>query len=138
MTSQLSLLVPSWISLQYTKRRDRTSDEYEKLFWAFDEVDDLCTTSPNEAWEFILSVWKEDQSNVIAENLSAGPLEDLLSMHGETVIDRVEDMARKDPSFAFLLGGVWRNKMSEAVWSRVMAIRDRHGWDGIPPASSAK
>jgi hypothetical protein len=80
--------------------------------------------------------WKEDQSNVIAENLSAGPLEELLTKHGGTVIDRVEVMAKEDPTFAFLLGGVWRNEIAEAVWSRVLAVRDRHGWDGIPPAAS--
>jgi len=39
---------------------------------------------------------------------------------------------RHDPAFASLLGGVWRNAMSEAVGSRVQAVRNRGGWDGEP------
>ncbi|HUV96794.1 MAG TPA: hypothetical protein VMV98_04925, partial [Acidobacteriaceae bacterium] len=58
--------------------------------------------------------------------------EDLLAKHCEIFIDRVEAEARKDPRFAKLLGGVWQNKMSDAVWKRVQAAWDRRGWDGIP------
>ena len=88
--------------------------------------------SPDEARDFIVSVWCVDQSPIIAENLSAGPLEDLLTMRGGIVIDRIEAKAKQDPTFAVLLGGVWRRGISEVVWSRVLAIRDRSGWDGIP------
>jgi hypothetical protein len=136
MNLQRAPLLLSWLAFQHAADRDSGSAEYNELFWAFQEVDELCRTSPNEAWEFILSAWKADQSKVIAEILSAGPLEDLLAKHGDTVIDRVEVMAKEDSTFAFLLGGVWRNEMTDAVWSRVLAVRDRHGWDGIPPATS--
>ncbi|WP_233840417.1 DUF6869 domain-containing protein [Dyella sp. 2HG41-7] len=112
------------------------STEHEQLFWAFEEVDELCRSSPDEAWAFIVAAWNMDKSQAVAENLSAGPLEDLLATHGEYVIDRVEAHAAADPSFAFLLGGVWRNVMTEDVWSRVERVRDRRGWDGLPfPAS---
>jgi len=66
------------------------------------------------------------------ENLSAGPLEDLLAMHGPAIIDRVEAEAARDPTFAKLLGGVWQNRMTDEVWARVQAARDRRGWDGNP------
>jgi hypothetical protein len=126
-------LVSTWLALQYTGRQqDTRPNDFEALFPAFDEVYELCSTSPDEAWNFILAAWRTDQSSVIAENLSAGPLEDLLAKHGDLVIDRVEAEAKRDPTFAFLLGGVWRNAISEAVWSRVSAIRNRQGWDGIP------
>jgi hypothetical protein len=124
--------------LQYAGRHDEHSKEYDDLFWVFGEVAELCTSSPREAWDFIVAVWSADQSPVIAENLSAGPLEDLLAMHGDVVIGWIEARVKEDPAFAFLLGGVWRNEISEAVWSRVLAIRDRRGWDGIPKTNNSK
>lgn len=27
----------------------------------------------------------------------------------------------------------WQYAMSEAIWSRVQAVWDRRGWDGVPP-----
>jgi len=59
-------------------------------------------------------------------------IEDLLSMHGDKFIDRIEAEARTDPSFAKLLGGVWKSQMSDQLWERVQAVWDRRGWDGIP------
>ena len=66
--------------------------------------------------------------------LSAGPLEDLLAYHGHLIIDRVEAEARRKPLFAKLLGGVWQNIMPDDIWTRVQAVWDRRGWDGIPEA----
>jgi hypothetical protein len=80
----------------------------------------------------ILSIRSRDQSIHIEQVLSAGPLENLLALHGEGFIDRVESEAQRDPSFAKLLGGVWKNRMSDEVWQRVQAVWDRRGWDGIP------
>lgn len=129
MDSSQSSLLSAWLAFQHTARG---SADHESLFWAFEEVDELCRSSPDEAWSFIVAAWATDQSKAIAQNLSAGPLEDLLARHGESVIDRVEAEARVNPTFAFLLGGVWRNEIGKAVWSRVVAARDRRGWDGIP------
>jgi hypothetical protein len=80
----------------------------------------------------ILAIHARDQSVYIDQVLSAGPLENLLALHGENFVDRVESEARTDPSFARLLGGVWKNRMSEAVWQRLQTVCDRRGWDRIP------
>jgi hypothetical protein len=87
---------------------------------------------PEILWAMILAIHSRDQSIHIQQVLSAGPLENLLALHGENFIDCVESEARTDPSFARLLGGVWKNRMSEGVWQRVQAVCDRRGWDGIP------
>jgi hypothetical protein len=63
--------------------------------------------------------------------LSAGPIEYLLAKHGEQFIKRVEKETKADPFFARLLGGVWKNAMTDSVWSRLQAVCDRRGWDGI-------
>jgi hypothetical protein len=55
-----------------------------------------------------------------------------LAQHGDNFIDRVEAMAQSDPEFAKVLGGVWQNSMSDALWQRIQVVWDRRGWDGIP------
>jgi hypothetical protein len=95
-----------------------------------DRGDDLVRRDPDSAWFLILEVLRRDASPQVLEILSAGPLEDLLAKHGPSVIERVESEARANPPLASLLGGVWRNAMTQDVWDRVKAVWDRRGWDG--------
>ena len=120
--------VRDWIALMHAAPE---SPEHQRLFPVYDEVCVLVEERPVEAWEFILAVLASDDSTPILETLSAGPLEDLLVQHGTRVIERVEAQARRDPRFAGLLGGVWRNTMPEEVWQRVLQVRDRRGWDEV-------
>jgi hypothetical protein len=133
MTVGNATLLGAWLEFQRVRRG---TPEYEALFWAFEEADELCRNDPEGTWDFILAAWKLDQSKAVAQNLSAGLLEDLLARHGEVVIDRVVAEARSNHSFAFLLGGVWKSQMTEAVWSKVQAAWDRRGWDGNPLSPS--
>ena len=64
--------------------------------------------------------------------LAAGPLEDYIAKLGETVIEQVESRATTDPKFRTLLGGVWRNNMSEDVWRRVQACWGQSEGDDGP------
>ena len=87
---------------------------------------------PEILWVMILAIHERDKSIHIDQVLSAGPLENLLALHAEGFIDRVVSEANRDPSFARLLGGVWKNRMTEGVWQRVQAVRGLRGWDGTP------
>jgi hypothetical protein len=107
------------------------SPEYNASAWATDTYDFL-NEDPETLWLLILAVHRKDQSPRTQALLSAGMVEDLLSMHGDKFIDRIEAEARTDPSFAKLLGGVWKSQMSDQLWERVQAVWDRRGWDGIP------
>lgn len=75
----------------------------------------------------ILAVIGPDVSNRLFAVLAAGPLEDLLSNHGQALIDRVEAQARSNPSFALLLGGVWESSIDEDVWARMQTVA-KGGW----------
>ena len=55
--------------------------------------------------------------------IAAGPLEDLIAGYGAIYINRVEELARKNPRFNYLLGGVWKNSSSEDIWERVEKAR---------------
>ena len=68
---------------------------------------------------------EDDDPDNLLGNLAAGPLEDLLAYHGSEMIDEVELLARRNPDFSYLLGGVWQNLMSDDVWKRVQAAASR-------------
>jgi hypothetical protein len=128
MTDQdAQLLAAEWIAFW---KSPEGSNQRELLSWTTDKEWELVRESPQDGWRLILAILQLDNSSEIQEVLSAGPLEDLLSYHGEAMIDAVEREARRNPRFAMLLGGVWKNSMSEAVWSRVQAVWNRKGWDG--------
>jgi hypothetical protein len=112
-------LVNGWIAMHEHYRDKGVDDNY---FWAFEKLDNLCKNTPELAWEIILGILEADSSESILENLSAGPLEDLLVYHGESVIEFVEVQAEKDPVFRKLLGGVWENAISADVWDRVQRL----------------
>jgi len=124
-------VVRDWIALQHA---EEGSPEYERLLDAHESVSDLVEEKPDLGWLFILEVLKIDSSTAVRETLSAGPLEDLLTQHAVQMIERVENEARSNPQFASLLGGVWKNAMSDDIWERVQKVWDRRGWDGIPAA----
>ena len=121
-------LVAAWIECQTAEPGTARNEE---LFWSFEQLWELCREDPETAFDVILCILQANNTSAIEEVLSAGPLEDLLARHGPAFIDRIEDEASRNPRFRHLLGGVWKNSMTDEVWSRVQACWDRRGWDGI-------
>ncbi|MGB9416225.1 MAG: DUF6869 domain-containing protein [Acidobacteriaceae bacterium] len=125
---ELNQLADAWISYWHAPEGSTIRNE---LSGATD-LYELEYHNPEDLWKLILLIHGRDQSNRIQEVLSAGPVEDLLVKHGDSFIDRIETQARLDPKLAKLLGGVWKNRMSDANWNRLQAVWDRRGWDGVP------
>jgi hypothetical protein len=125
---ELHKLADAWITYH---RCPKVSPDRETTAWATDLYELTCS-DPETLWLLIMAIHTRDQSPRIQEVLSAGPVEDLLSKHGEGFIERVEIEAQRDPTFANLLGGVWKNTMPDAIWERLQSVWDRRGWDGIP------
>jgi len=91
---------------------------------------ELPRADPEIAWLSILAALHKIGANAADRRfcvLAAGPLEDLMDVHGEAFIDRAEAEARINPAFAMLLGGVWRSTIAERVWERMGAVAKR-GW----------
>lgn len=123
--TELEKIVTAWIAAE---QAERGSPEHEANWWAVSEVMDWSPVGDaDRLWQFILETYKRDLPDKAIGALAAGPLEDLLSKRGADFIDRIEELARKDPKFNHLLGGVWRNTMSDEVWERVQRIRN-HVW----------
>lgn len=121
--AELDKIVTAWIAAE---KGGRGSDDYETNWWAIEQVLDwMLEGEGDRLWPFILETYKHDLSEDIMSVLAAGPLEDLLAKCGPEYIDRVEELARKDPKFNELLGGVWRSTMTDEIWQRVKAIRNQ-------------
>jgi hypothetical protein len=116
----LEKLIDGWIRLQYTHVERKPVDD---LLWAHTVLDEVCDRNPTECLRIISLILARDPSDVIAGNLAAGPLEDLLSRWGPAVIEAVEAEARSVPQFRKMLGGLWRNVIREDVWDRIQALR---------------
>jgi hypothetical protein len=125
---ELLALAEGWIIYHLSAKG---SPEREATAWATD-LYELEYHDPEALWLLIMAIHTKDQSPRIQECLSAGPVEDLLVKHGEKFIERIEAQARRDPGFAKLLGGVWKNRMSDEIWQRLQRVWDRRGWDGNP------
>src|SRR5687768_2537237 len=118
---ELNHLVEAWIAGHESE--DGTSEQ-ERNWWAISQVMDWALDGEaDRLWVFILTTYKQDLSDRVVSVLVAGPLEDLLAKHGPMFIERVEELARQDQKFNFLLGGVWQNTMTDEIWKRVQAAR---------------
>ncbi|MGW8392015.1 DUF6869 domain-containing protein [Pseudoduganella sp. HUAS MS19] len=123
-------LMECWLAAQSADLQLKAENE-----WAFMEPVDEVRDNPERAWEYILFAAKDHRfSDHDVGIMAAGALEDLLSCHGPAFIDRVEQEAKKNRRFAWMLGGVWKSEMSDETWARVQAVWDRRGWDGTPTA----
>lgn len=120
------LLWAKWVSNPNCQER-----EGQDLI-GFDEFDWVVREHPEYAWQVILAALEDPRLEPFLGILAAGPLEDILSYHGEAFIERVQAEAMANPRFAWLLGGVWQFLMPEKIWLCVQAVWDRREWDGIP------
>jgi hypothetical protein len=94
---------------------------------------DLIEDCPDEGWERILALVAEAKEESLCY-VGAGPLEDLLSSHGQAFIDRVEVAAANDPRFAACLATVWgHTRFESSVYKRVQkAVGSRPDVDFHP------
>ena len=128
----ISKLVDEWLIWAAWTTDPKNEGQDNPDLVGFDEFDWVVREHPEHAWQAILATVSDPRAKPHIGTLAAGPMEDLLSFHGEAFIDRIEATALSNPNFAWMLGGVWQFKMSEEVWRRVQAVWDRRGWDGIP------
>jgi tetratricopeptide (TPR) repeat protein len=77
-------------------------------------------------WKFVLAAIKHAEDKELG-HIAAGPIEHLLSTHGQEYIGLVEQQAASDPKFGRMMEGVWRHGMTDDVWDRVCEIQCRGG-----------
>jgi hypothetical protein len=121
MTVESGALVDAWIRRYELVEKDGAdAPEAKALFWAYEEVDDICGGDPERALKLITNILASTQNEYVLANLAAGPLETLLARHGKQLIANVEQLAETDPRFRSLLQGVWQNRIDDQTWGRVL------------------
>lgn len=114
-------LIVAWIAASESEKRNSSDDAN---WWAVQAVMDFGLDDDHEAvWAFITRTFERKMSDKAFAILAAGALEDLLADFGELYIDRIEELAQKNPRFNSLLGGVWKSSMTDDVWNRVEKAR---------------
>ena len=122
MTKTVESIVEAWLTFQ---RTPETAPEWRERREDALKFSEICANEPESAWEAIITITQRETDDDILGVLAAWPLEDLLSLHGEDFIERVETEAQRDPRFRRVLEGVWQDRMSDDVWKRVLAALDR-------------
>lgn len=115
------------------RMRPPTVDELESEWLSGEDctmADGLLPTfgDAEAVWQAVLRLMQRELTEEQISLLAAGPVEDLLALHGVQFIDRIEAEARRSLAFALLLGGVWQRDIPLEIWQRVEAVRGGRVW----------
>jgi hypothetical protein len=102
--------------------RDLGSEEQQL---AFDDAAHLLSHAPEDCWRLIQLAAKMDLTTEQIAYFAAGPVEDILGRYGNDFVDRLEVAALGQPIMRRFVAGVWRGRMSDAIWARILDLRDK-------------
>ena len=110
-------LDPKIVAKFWIQRQEETKEE-KKLnmtSWVCSFTSDFFwnTEHADYAFDIIEAIHELDKEQKHIEIFSAGLVEEILVHKGYSVIDRIVAKAKKDQSFAKVLGGVWESNMSK-------------------------
>lgn len=111
----------------YIRHAELGSQDREH-FWGWDAVTSFVHTAPaEEAWNLVLMLVRRAPDEVLG-NVAAGPLEDVVRLHGAALVDWIEGEARRDERFRWALGGVWlsRGILPREAEDRIVRASDGH------------
>jgi hypothetical protein len=112
---ELETLADAYLRLHAKKSKD---DE-----WAFDALWNMVRDEPQKALQVtFLLLKKAGDDDAVLAYVAAGPLEDLLKLHGTSVIDRIERESKKNSRIQLALSGVWGISPGHPVFERWYAL----------------
>ncbi|WP_153242682.1 DUF6869 domain-containing protein [Frateuria defendens] len=109
-------LVNGWIELQYAHQRSEVTRD---LINVGREIGRMVHEDPLECLRIVVEIINKDDSDLIISNVAAGPLENLIVMCGDVVIDEIECISRVNDKFKRTLGMVWQGGTPDNIWIRV-------------------
>ena len=97
-----------------------------RLNCAVDAVEDLVRRDPDAAWAVVVELISRADDDAILAYIAAGPLENLVVLHGTQVIGRIEAHAAADSRFRRALTGIWvEGDVPEEISKRLeLIVRD--------------
>jgi len=117
--TRINDFVTSWMAIQDALGG---SDAYEKNFWAHEDLAELCESKPRDAWEVIVALVGAANTEPLLEAIGAGPLQDLMTQHGEEYIAQVEKEAQENARFRRAMAGAWLDSDDTPVWAKFYQI----------------
>ena len=96
-----------------------TYDRPDSHFRAYLLLHRMIDRRPEKAWPLVLAAVRRTSDPTVLNYVAAGILEDILCVHAQALVDRVETLARADPHFRKALANVW-------------------GWTRMPPDVRAR
>lgn len=102
---------------QLEDQRERAS-----LFWAWEKVADLCSQQPFLALEILNQLVHATKDAKVLTMVACGPVEDLLNLHGELIIEDLAKMVQKGSYLRHSIFEIWPYVRSEAVQRRLQEL----------------
>lgn len=115
-------LVQSWIALQ---KADHDSSEYKTNEWSALQLNMMCISEPDAAWKLLVEIFESSSDPWIYENLGAGPLETLLTLHSDFALDAIKKYSEANPAFLDAAAYVWQHSLPPDVAERFVAIASK-------------
>ncbi|TFZ00274.1 DUF6869 domain-containing protein [Ramlibacter humi] len=103
-------------------RASRTGDPVVICLDELEVLSGLVRTDPGVAWPWLQAEFHRRTSTIERACLAAGPLEDLLIIHGPLYIGRIESLVREEVEFAGMLHAIWRSGICQDVWTRLQRL----------------
>jgi hypothetical protein len=123
-------LDPQIVARYWLVNWDSSTSNHEKELnsWVDHALYAAMQNDVDYAFRIIEAIHEQDTAQSQIEVFAAGPVEDLLVHHGAAAIQKVVDLASRDPKFARVLGGVWKRDMADNVWELVLKYRNTDTW----------
>lgn len=99
-----------------------SSDENHDCYWAIEKFADMEMDHPDLNWAAMLEIISLTTSDIVIGHLAAGPLEELVELHGMEYIDRIEKAAQTNLTFRLLLRELIETT-DKNIWSRILRAR---------------
>ena len=124
-------IVATW--LRYQESRSRAD------FWAVDQI--MAATGPGGdpeiGWPLVEALYRAAPDELLGA-IAAGPLEDLVTFHTTAVIDRVEQLARREPRFRSTVSRIWLTEGALPIALEQRVVRASNGAITPRPNAQAK
>lgn len=75
--------------------------------WAYEEVDDAAAEASPGVVELLVSLADAAPDDDAVAYLGAGPVEDLIRLHGQELVEEIDEAARRNERFRLALRSVW-------------------------------
>jgi hypothetical protein len=99
---------------------DRSDQVTDEDFWVWDYVDAIWRRGDQAALDQLVDLADSASNDEQLGYLGAGPVEDLVRVFGESLIDDIEAAARRSPAFLRALQGMYGILIPESIRVRML------------------